>query len=70
MIIVIRGNENQFAYLDCEPVNSSDDTQWSSRNKKNIKKIPKQMIQKNLCFLTSATKLHKEKIKLFFCFFF
>ena len=34
MIIVIRGNENQFGYLDCEPMNLSDDTQRSLGGKK------------------------------------
>lgn len=62
MIIVIRGNENQFGYLDCEPVNLSDDTQWSSGNKK--KKIPKtndteEFLLSYFCYQTT------QKIKFF-----
>lgn len=45
MIIVISGNENQFGYLDCQPVNLSDDTRCvGKKNRKELK-------EKELCFI-------------------
>lgn len=34
MIIVIRGNENQFGYLDCHPMNLTDNTQSGAYEEK------------------------------------